>query len=129
MGSSSWLPRIAIFFSAALLGSREARADVLFIDVNSSPQEVEAARRAATARRETLHVIPGPLTPAEIVQREALTARRREISNQMRGLHGGSGNTRHPVTGRPVNNGNRGNSSVRAAASSRREELAHLDQE
>ncbi|QLY24535.1 hypothetical protein HW988_13870 [Bdellovibrio sp. KM01] len=37
-----------------------AQADILFVDVNNSPKEIEAAQKAAIARHEKLIVIPDP---------------------------------------------------------------------
>lgn len=47
-------------FSLLLLFSLSVKADVLFIDINDSPKEIEAAKRAAVKRGEKVIVIPDP---------------------------------------------------------------------
>lgn len=45
-------------FVSLLLASAISRADILYIDMNNSVQELESARKAAEARKEKLIVIP-----------------------------------------------------------------------
>lgn len=63
----------------ALLAPAPGRADILFLDLNNSAKEVEAARKAAKKRGEQLVLLPPPLTAEETRDAEAAKTRLTEM--------------------------------------------------
>lgn len=67
-------------FLSLLVFSQLSFADILFIDLNDAPQEIKAAREAASARGENLIVIPSEASRKQI-SREQITAEFRKFQS------------------------------------------------
>ena len=76
-----WIVLFSIFISAA---STVCSADILFIDTNNAPDEIEAARKAAVIRGEKLIVIP-----ARTPEQEKILMKMREIENEISHVNAG----------------------------------------
>lgn len=74
---------VRLFLFLAFLPAAPARADILFLDLNNSPKEIEAARASAKKRGEKLVVLPPPVATLTRQREQEKLKQAENLQNQM----------------------------------------------